>query len=73
MSCKRISERVPLNPTVARNKVKYDDIYGNLHEQKEVISVFKQRIQTRNEMIEQQLTSEPITLDPSILLCSVNT
>ena len=73
LSCKRISERVPLNPTVARNKVKYDDIYGNLHEQKEVISVFKQRIQTRNEMIEQQLTSEPITLDPSILLCSVNT
>ena len=73
--CKRISERVPPNTTLARNKVKYDDIYGDIFEQKEVTSVFKQRIQIRNEILEKdkQLTSEPITLDPSIILCSVNT
>ena len=45
--CKRISERVSTNTILARNKVKYNDIYGDIFEQKEVTSEFKQRIQIR--------------------------
>ena len=73
--CDRISERVPPNTAVARNIGRYEDIYGNLYEQKEIVSVFKERIRIRNEIIEenkQQLTSEPSTLDPSTSLCYVN-
>ena len=53
MLCKRISERVSTNTILARHKIKFNDIYGDIFEQKEVISVFKQRIQIRNEMIEE--------------------
>ena len=74
MLCKRISERVPSNTTLARGKVKYNDIYGNLYEQKEITSAYIERLHIRNKIIEednQQLTSELITLDPSTSLCYV--
>ena len=64
------------NTTVARSKVKYNDIYGDKYSQKAITSEFIQRMNTRNKTIQEELTSERVTsttLDPSTGLCSMDT
>ena len=52
MLCSRInsSER---GTTVACSTVKYDDMYGNIYEQKAMVTKFTQRMRIRNKILEE--------------------
>ena len=41
-----------LNPTVASGTLKYDDIYGNTDQQKEVVTVMKELLKSRNKSLQ---------------------
>ena len=42
------------NNTVANKQIVYDDIYGDVAQQKAVVSIFKQLLQQRNEILENE-------------------
>ena len=77
ISCNTIIQNLSDCQTIiAVNTIKYEDIYGDIYQQKAIVSLVKECLRIRNKIIEeskQSTSGRCMSLDPSTSLCCTNT
>ena len=77
ISCNTILQNLTDCQTIiAVNTIKYEDIYGDVYEQKAIVSLVMECLKIRNQIIEnsnQPTSGHCMSLDPSTSLCCANT
>ena len=77
ISCNTIIQKLgDCQTIIAVNTIKYEDIYGDIYQQKAIVSLAKECLRIRNKIIEdskQSTSGRCMSLDPSTSLCCTNT
>ena len=77
ISCNTILQKISDCQTIiAVNTLNYEDIYGDIYEQKAIVSLVRECLRIRNTIIEnnkQPTSGRSMSLDPSTSLCCANT